>query len=61
MASAVVAITGLACASCGRALTTRGSTHFKCPDCGQVEIGRCAQCRDQSVAYRCSNCGFAGP
>ena len=32
-----------------------------CPNCGNEEIGRCAQCRDQGVKYECSKCGFVGP
>ena len=32
-----------------------------CPSCGEGHIGRCAQCRDQSVHYRCDSCGFMGP
>jgi predicted RNA-binding Zn-ribbon protein involved in translation (DUF1610 family) len=49
------------CTSSGTALSGRGTTHFLCPECGQVTIGRCARCRDQSVPYRCPNCGFQGP
>ena len=33
----------------------------KCPKCGEYEIGRCDQCRDQGVAYECKKCGFMGP
>ncbi|MHB8351413.1 MAG: zinc finger domain-containing protein [Thermoplasmata archaeon] len=51
----------LRCTSCGSALSGRGATHFPCPDCGAETLGRCARCRDQSVAYRCPKCGFAGP
>lgn len=49
------------CSSCGMALSGRGSTHFPCPDCGEVTIGRDARCRDQSVLYHCPKCGFTGP
>ena len=49
------------CSSCGVRLSDRCSTVFKCPQCGQVEIGRCAQCRDQSVVYTCKECSFEGP
>lgn len=49
------------CSSCGIRLVERGFTYFKCPMCGEVEIGRCAKCRDQSVAYSCPKCGFTGP
>ncbi|MEM2839919.1 MAG: zinc finger domain-containing protein [Thermoplasmata archaeon] len=49
------------CASCGRRLAEQKSTVFLCPNCGEVEIGRCAMCRDQSVAYTCPKCNFTGP
>lgn len=49
------------CSSCGKRLIGRGNTFFKCPKCGEYEIGRCAQCRDQSVPYECKKCGFIGP
>ncbi|MFA5312548.1 MAG: zinc finger domain-containing protein [Methanomassiliicoccales archaeon] len=49
------------CSSCGIRLTGIGITFFKCPSCGQVEIGRCYNCRDQSVKYVCPKCGFSGP
>jgi len=51
----------LRCTSCGRAVPAAGATQFPCPACGEVEIGRCARCRDQSVGYRCPKCGFEGP
>ncbi|HZY92742.1 MAG TPA: zinc finger domain-containing protein [Thermoplasmata archaeon] len=56
-----MAVTDLKCTSCGLALSGRGSTQFPCPDCGQATLGRDARCRDQSVLYRCPNCGFEGP
>ena len=49
------------CNSCGVRLTMKHSTVFPCPKCGEKKIGRCAQCRDQSVAYACDACGFKGP
>ncbi|HYT00645.1 MAG TPA: zinc finger domain-containing protein [Thermoplasmata archaeon] len=49
------------CASCGAVLAGKGTTAFLCPSCGQTTIGRCARCRDQSVAYHCPNCSFVGP
>jgi Zn-ribbon RNA-binding protein len=49
------------CSSCGRALPSPGGTQFPCPQCGVEIIGRDARCRDQSVTYRCSRCGFEGP
>lgn len=50
-----------ACSSCGIRLVRKSETTFPCPKCGQAEIGRCTNCRDQSVKYRCSACGFTGP
>ncbi|HEY5605097.1 MAG TPA: zinc finger domain-containing protein [Thermoplasmata archaeon] len=49
------------CSSCGAVLSGKGTTLFSCPSCGQTRIGRCARCRDQSVAYRCPTCSFVGP
>ncbi|HYY48592.1 MAG TPA: zinc finger domain-containing protein [Thermoplasmata archaeon] len=49
------------CTSCGRVLSGKGTTVFLCPSCGIARIGRCARCRDQSVAYHCPNCSFTGP
>ena len=49
------------CISCGINLTGKNSTVFKCPECGEVKIGRCFQCRDQSVTYECPKCGMRGP
>ncbi|MEW5937520.1 MAG: zinc finger domain-containing protein [Candidatus Thermoplasmatota archaeon] len=49
------------CNSCGIRLTMKHSTVFKCPNCHESVIGRCAQCRDQSVQYECEQCGFKGP
>ncbi|MEK6911874.1 MAG: zinc finger domain-containing protein [Candidatus Thermoplasmatota archaeon] len=49
------------CSSCGVTLLGPGTTAFPCPNCGKATIGRCARCRDQSVAYRCPKCGFQGP
>jgi Zn-ribbon RNA-binding protein len=51
----------LRCSSCGVALSGRGAVHFPCPDCGRAVLGRCARCRDQSVAFTCKDCGFTGP
>jgi len=49
------------CTSCGVSLVDKGSTKFKCPSCGEAEIGRCMVCRDQGVPYECPECGFRGP
>ena len=49
------------CMSCGIPLIDHTSVIFDCPDCGKEKIGRCPQCRDQSVNYTCKGCGFVGP
>ncbi|MHB8396332.1 MAG: zinc finger domain-containing protein [Thermoplasmataceae archaeon] len=52
---------GNVCTSCGIGLVDRGFSIFACPGCGESDIGRCAECRDHSTAYKCSKCGFSGP
>lgn len=54
-------VKALSCTSCGERLVVKGSASFNCPQCGQVLVGRCKQCRDQSVPYKCTGCGFTGP
>ncbi|MCJ2669300.1 MAG: DUF1610 domain-containing protein [Thermoplasmata archaeon] len=49
------------CSSCGVVMQRKGTAIFKCPACGEGTIGRCTQCRDQSVPYKCEACGFEGP
>jgi len=49
------------CSSCGVRLIGKSTTFFPCPTCGKTEIGRCPNCRDQSVKYSCVKCGFTGP
>ena len=49
------------CTSCGVRLVDKGGTSFLCPQCSQVMIGRCAQCKDQSTLFVCKECGFEGP
>ncbi len=49
------------CTSCGVPLTKQGRASFKCPSCGNVEMGRCDNCRGQGVLYVCPECGFQGP
>jgi len=48
------------CVSCGKGLIEQGATTFYCPSC-QEGIGRCRNCREQSVKYTCKKCGFVGP
>jgi len=57
----MIARADLRCSSCGRGLAAPGATAFLCPSCGTETIGRDARCRDQSVPYKCKNCGFVGP
>ncbi|MFQ6051166.1 MAG: zinc finger domain-containing protein [Candidatus Hydrothermarchaeota archaeon] len=50
------------CTTCGEYLLPHESyTIFPCPNCGEVEIKRCHNCRRLSNVYKCSNCGFEGP
>ncbi|HVL48486.1 MAG TPA: zinc finger domain-containing protein [Candidatus Thermoplasmatota archaeon] len=49
------------CTSCGTRLIGKATTSFPCPGCGDGAVGRCAQCRDQGVAYVHEACGYAGP
>lgn len=50
------------CSSCKSSLTNlSGSTSFKCPKCGKIEIIRCSHCRKIGAKYTCSNCNFSGP
>ena len=49
------------CSSCGVPLVGKGVVVFPCPSCGHVTMGRCQRCRDQSITYKCSECGFIGP
>ncbi|QSZ67402.1 DUF1610 domain-containing protein [Methanofollis aquaemaris] len=48
------------CTSCNAPLAEGGATKFACPKCGN-EIRRCPQCREQSIGYTCTKCGFQGP
>ncbi|MDD5331358.1 MAG: zinc finger domain-containing protein [Candidatus Nanoarchaeia archaeon] len=50
------------CISCKREITNDvGSTSFMCPNCGEVEIVRCLNCRKIAAKYKCKSCGFEGP
>ena len=49
------------CTSCGVRLVRKMETTFLCPSCGKAMIGRCMNCRDQSVHYKCPDCRFVGP
>lgn len=50
------------CDSCGKQITNdKGTTKFKCPNCGKVEIIRCFKCRKDAVKYKCKECDFEGP
>jgi hypothetical protein len=50
------------CSSCGKLLHPREKgVMFNCPNCGEVMIIRCSQCRKGIVSYVCPKCGFEGP
>ncbi|MBD3259471.1 RNA-binding protein [Candidatus Woesearchaeota archaeon] len=50
------------CSSCSTRITnSKGSIRFKCPNCGEGEIVRCAHCRKIAAKYTCPKCGFTGP
>jgi hypothetical protein len=34
---------------------------FKCPNCGESEIGRSRKARELGKEYTCPKCGFVGP
>ncbi|MBI4016544.1 MAG: RNA-binding protein [Candidatus Aenigmarchaeota archaeon] len=52
----------IVCTSCRTAIVNvAGAARFKCPNCGQIEIVRCAHCRKAATHYTCSNCKFEGP
>jgi len=51
-----------ACTSCHRLIPPgMESTKFLCPSCGEIQIWRCARCRNFARSYRCPKCGFTGP
>ena len=39
----------------------KGSTKFKCPNCGKTQIIRSLKERKLATRYICSNCSFSGP
>lgn len=49
------------CNSCGIVILDKGFSTFSCPGCDDSQISRCKNCRDQSVSYSCSVCGYQGP
>ncbi|MBR9689613.1 MAG: RNA-binding protein [Candidatus Altiarchaeota archaeon] len=52
----------LRCTTCKNDISTiKGSTEFKCPECGEVDIFRCGKCRSSAKQWKCSNCSFEGP
>ncbi len=48
------------CSSCNREVTGEAA-EFKCPECGNAKIVRCAHCRKTVKTYKCQECGFVGP
>jgi predicted RNA-binding Zn-ribbon protein involved in translation (DUF1610 family) len=51
----------LVCSSCKKNAAARGTTRFKCPNCGKSEIIRCIHCREIVAKYKCPVCSFEGP
>lgn len=50
------------CSSCGKLIHPREKgVEFYCPNCGEILIRRCYDCRKQGVTYTCPKCGFEGP
>jgi len=50
------------CNGCNvKIVNIKGSTIFKCPQCGKVDIIRCGNCRKLATKYKCPECGFEGP
>ncbi|MBI4009588.1 MAG: RNA-binding protein [Candidatus Aenigmarchaeota archaeon] len=50
------------CSTCNvNTLVKTNFIRFNCPDCGQAEIVRCANCKNLSSKYSCSKCKFLGP
>ena len=39
----------------------KGSTIFKCPNCGDYDIIRSLHERKIATRYTCPKCGFSGP
>ena len=51
----------LTCISCKKRVAGEGLARFKCPSCGESEIVRCPNCRQNAARYKCPSCGFTGP
>ncbi|MBI4140911.1 RNA-binding protein [Candidatus Woesearchaeota archaeon] len=52
----------IVCNSCKNVLANQsGTAKFLCPQCGKVEIVRCAHCRKIAAKYVCAECNFEGP
>jgi len=51
----------LTCTSCGIRLEGTIFASFPCPNCGEVSMGRCKVCKNQTIPYVCQECGFQGP
>lgn len=44
-----------------KVMNDKGSTSFKCPNCGEYTIVRSSVARKLCVKYTCPNCKFEGP
>ncbi|MCJ7767450.1 zinc finger domain-containing protein [Candidatus Bathyarchaeota archaeon] len=50
------------CTSCWKPIAPGGeATKFLCPNCGEIQIKRCAKCRKFGRPYKCPKCGLVGP
>ncbi|HLC64632.1 MAG TPA: zinc finger domain-containing protein [Candidatus Nanoarchaeia archaeon] len=50
------------CSTCKKRIANvHGTASFKCPNCKDFQIIRCAHCRSIAAKYACPNCGFSGP
>jgi Zn-ribbon RNA-binding protein len=52
----------LICSSCGISLIGQENfVKFNCPNCSEIAIVRCKQCKTLSIPYKCEKCNFEGP
>ncbi|MDP6294263.1 MAG: zinc finger domain-containing protein [Candidatus Woesearchaeota archaeon] len=50
------------CLTCKQSLMNdTGGVEFKCPQCNDFDIIRCAHCRKTATRYTCPKCNFEGP
>jgi predicted RNA-binding Zn-ribbon protein involved in translation (DUF1610 family) len=62
MAEKAATLSFATCTSCGKPIPPGAeSTKFLCPNCGEIQIRRCAKCRKFGRAYKCPKCGYIFP